>query len=920
MADRFHGFGITNAIFNDDKYLKNNCLIIFYTNETKGFVMPRLNQIKYLAVLLMLMLCWRCDKDAAELPDTPILYTGDVYLSSGDVILSGKITQTDIKINDSIGFIIDEISESATRSFFVSADTIYNNNTFQSTLSSSLHSNSKYEVSAVFYFGERKVTGNKVHFTGFDDGPPQILALILPGEPTWGDTIKIVCGQLSAFTSDYSFTSRVKDIEYNFPILDRIHDTLLVQIHTAIPTFHPILNLKYFDAIVDKTAELKLEPPQLDSISPDMVISQDYFTIHGKYLSNLNIYEAPEIEIFKGDTTVFRGGTFPHEDNLNVEYFIIDEPGDYTIRVQYLDTISNTLPLTVRLTEYFEMKPTRAFYGDTIYVTGRWFPNALSAMIENEFVTEIYRDRDSLVYVIPSEWTLDNKDGYINVHIANFFYDGLNNGFFINDSIPLKKPVINSVNPSEGLVGTEITITGDYFSENYRIDQTDYTTVWFNNIRAEALPISRNTIHAIIPVNAPLNANIRVENNGISSEKYTGFALTPARVTGLSTTDAQYGSLLEIYGENFPENKAILSYQNETEYIYEKPIRVFFGDDELEIMETTQSSVTVKFTNEMTGNITQPLKIQIGEQEIETNQLITYTTPWVKLGEGLPGRSGLDCVNGITVVMNGTGYIGLDGEYQIAGDYMKNFSNTLLEFNPDTRNFSNKTLSPVSESYNGVYPFGFSYGNSIVAFLGNTLYEYKDEIWEVLPEANKFPVHDDNIYGGFQFGDNIYIINAKYPVFGNPSPIYESKVYKYNLTTHEDTFLNNLFPDISCQIGITYNDKVYLLGRRNQFWMFDPFSETWTALADFPVNILPWVRYALFEFKGIIYACSEEKILSYDPTLDSWTTYKELLPFDGQYSYALSFDDKCFVGGGLNAPEKTRHVMFEFFPEYLTKE
>lgn len=87
--------------------------------------------------------------------------------------------------------------------------------------------------------------------------------------------------------------------------------------------------------------------------------------------------------------------------------------------------------------------------------------------------------------------------------------------------IALEKPVITDVSPSRGRIGTEVTITGDYFF--------DVRAVRFASKRADFTVVNRSTVTAIVPADAYRISRLVVRTSNGATRSAETFEVTQAR-------------------------------------------------------------------------------------------------------------------------------------------------------------------------------------------------------------------------------------------------------------------------------------------------------------------------------------------------------------------------------------------------------
>jgi hypothetical protein len=106
-------------------------------------------------------------------------------------------------------------------------------------------------------------------------------------------------------------------------------------------------------------------------------------------------------------------------------------------------------------------------------------------------------------------------------------------------------PIITSLSPTSGTVGTPVTITGTNFGS-----PQGTSTVTFNGTTATVTSWSATTIATSVPTGIPAgNVNVVVTVNGVASNS-VNFMVSPS-ITSLSPTIGQVGTPVTISGTNF---------------------------------------------------------------------------------------------------------------------------------------------------------------------------------------------------------------------------------------------------------------------------------------------------------------------------------------------------------------------------------
>lgn len=151
-------------------------------------------------------------------------------------------------------------------------------------------------------------------------------------------------------------------------------------------------------------------------------------------------------------------------------------------------------------------------------------------------------------------------------------------------------PVITTIAPEKGDIGTEVTITGNRF--------TNTSEVYFGGIKAtEVTFVGKTSLKAKLPAGA-LNGKVKVTAASLEALSAADFWVRPA-ITGFTAEKAPEGTVIEINGTNF----STVTTEN----------TVYFGTKAAtEITEATAIKLKVKVPVDAENDI---IKVVVKEQE-----------------------------------------------------------------------------------------------------------------------------------------------------------------------------------------------------------------------------------------------------------------------------------------------------------------
>jgi hypothetical protein len=275
-----------------------------------------------------------------------------------------------------------------------------------------------------------------------------------------------------------------------------------------------------------------------------------------------------------------------------------------------------TLPVPI----VSSLSPTSGPVGTTVTLTGTNLGSASGVTLNGVTVPFTQVSGTSITIVIPAGATT----GSVVVTTPL----GASAGLTFTVTIPA--PVITSLSPTSGLVGTVVTITGTGF--------TGATGVTFNGTAATTFTvISATSITVTVPVGAT-TGGVRVLSPNGNSNTVTFTVIPPAPViTLLNPTSAPVGSIVTITGTNFT-GATTVSFNGTNAATFN-------------VVNSTTITVTVP-VGATTGNVT------VTTAGGTSNGLVFTVTLPVPAITRLNPTSGLV---GTTVTITGTGFTGATG-------------------------------------------------------------------------------------------------------------------------------------------------------------------------------------------------------------------------------------------------------------------
>jgi N-acetylneuraminic acid mutarotase len=265
----------------------------------------------------------------------------------------------------------------------------------------------------------------------------------------------------------------------------------------------------------------------------------------------------------------------------------------------------------------------------------------------------------------------------------------------------------------------------------------------------------------------------------------------------------------------------------------------------------------------------------------------------------------------ISFAIGDKGYVGTgsDGNQVIRSDFW--------EYDPATDTWTQKA------DYGGGIRYlatAFTVGSKAYAGTGITAsYSWREDMWEYDPATNVW-TQKNNFPGGarytaaaFSIGSKGYMGTGNYRVGPADNAYYFNDFYEYDPAT--DTWTRKAdVPEVgrTNAIGMSIGSKGYIgMGfyyydtRRNDLWEYDPALDTWTRKADMPAS--PRFSPTAFSIGARGYICGGwyfqplNDLWQFDPVKNSWTQ-KELFPGANRYNASgFAINGKAYFGLGGNS-------------------
>ncbi|MEZ4945497.1 MAG: IPT/TIG domain-containing protein [Cyclobacteriaceae bacterium] len=593
-----------------------------------------------------------------------------------------------------------------------------------------------------------------------------------------------------------------------------------------------------------------------------------------------------------GDTLTIIGNNFPLQKGfvkvtlLSKEALIytlmptvlkVIVPNEVTLHKSILKVIAGeqiiSFPDSIKLLSPVidNFSPQKGTKGTEVTIQGNYFsPIKENNKVEiNGKVCAIREaSKKSIVAIIPSG--IVPGEYPISITVAN--QNNISVGNF-----EIIQPSISNVSPLNGTWGTSVTITGVNFGSSV----TD-NIVKFNNVEATVVSASSTTLQVKVPnnlLNMSSVVTVKVSSvDNLSDTFGTPFDLDPPSITSFSPGSGKSGSQITIQGENF--NPMVIHQI------------VKFGDYEASVLNATSTQLVVQLPPSLEDSNVN-IQIDVAEQVATSGSTFHLISPWRRLAS-FPGTAR---DNAIAFAFNTQGYLGLGNEpvtftkriwkydpsTDIWSDHVTfNFPSigagapflNMIAFTDNTNAFVGlgtlgtslnsrmRSYDPNLNSWVSVNPIGniesqystdgaVAYGINGKGYVttgkesGNSL---SLKMWEYDPGTDlwsrkaDFPGSARMEASGFSIGDKAYLVSGR----GYPSYVLHNDLWAYDVTLNNWNQLTSLPGSARWQsTAFSINGTGYLVGGGatnsdiyynllNDVWMYNPISNSWSQLEDFP--------------------------------------------------------------------------------------
>lgn len=445
-------------------------------------------------------------------------------------------------------------------------------------------------------------------------------------------------------------------------------------------------------------------------------------------------------------------------------------------------------------------------------------------------------------------------------------YFGVTKPFFSSGSKP---PIIDFIIPEKAHLEDTISIHGRYFGQN-----SYYTTVHFNEIRAKIVSRSDSAITCIVP--GALDDYIStIMVTAFDKSDSADYSLHTPIIEGFSPAIATFRDTISIFGNHFDN----LKIRNNVE----------LNDFPTEIINSSRTQIDFVIPDELNDSLS-IINLFSQVQWVESNDKLKLLPPKI---DSIP----------LCTYTN--------QNIQIKGEFFHPnlYKNKVFIENIEAEVISGNVNSLIIKVPQGPFPRGQA--NISIQVANYDIKSKRDfcisDTWLMISNTLPFSFYGD--VGTFTISNQAYVVS-------DPNDFNDSEIalWKFNESTndwtkYETPFLIN--HDGTCTSN---NIKGYLYntGDNDNFWEYNPISNDWSQKADFPGESRKQatsfsIGDDIYVGSGVYYDFNNQiaycDFYKYTPSSDSWTKVSSL-PVDYCYKrYRAStfvIDDIAYLTAGAS--------------------
>lgn len=461
-------------------------------------------------------------------------------------------------------------------------------------------------------------------------------------------------------------------------------------------------------------------------------------------------------------------------------------------------------------------------------------------------------------------------------------------------------PEITEISPEKGTDGSEITIKGNYFSNN---PARNFVTI--GDQTANIISSTETEIKFVSPI-SPLigDFDLTVEVAGKKTTALQKFSIRGPRINSLSKSNGRVGDLLIATGEYFADENSLSLFFGSI-----IPYQQYENYSQTYILSTTELECYVPDYVGRDVNLElysySPLFGPLQKKHVFP-QKFTILNSWnnisnqVPLERNYPGLSGWGYkstqINNLVYVMGGK---------------------TMYEYNINTNVWTRKADFPGEYRYFGT---AFSYQNKVYYGFGEAYYDppfvgrksiFPNDLWIYDPTNNTWTKQLDSPFPGRRNAISFVINDHAYVGLGfsdaSNNVVHHIDIWSFNPTTGNWSSIPVPFTkSVSRATSFVVNNKAYLVGveesrsRYSDVWEFDPASSSWSVKSPLPEEMLNEGATASSQSGYVIATINGygNRPYEYDPNKDRWIKRQSLYSTSAPFQFAHYHNNKLVYCAG----------------------
>ncbi|MFO7257897.1 MAG: IPT/TIG domain-containing protein [Bacteroidota bacterium] len=483
----------------------------------------------------------------------------------------------------------------------------------------------------------------------------------------------------------------------------------------------------------------------------------------------------------------------------------------------------------------------------------------------------------------------------------------------ISTNFEIIKPIITNITPLTGTWGDLITITGENFSST-----ASENIVRFGNVQASVVSATPNEIVAAVP-NALLTKESQISVQVTSIDNHTGtgnipFVLLPPQIVSFPS-EGKITTLITISGNNFnpvPSNQIVK-----------------FGNKEAKVVSASTTQLTVEVPSGVEDSDVY-IQVDVAEQSVTSGITFHLISPWRRLNDFPESKAYASsfAVGGHGYVTSGThpSLTFSKPSWKYDPDAASWASVQAFQY-PGGGTPANALLYQISFAL-GDYGF---VGLGVDAYNGDfqeklLRYSPADDAWYA---AADFPGQLGARGVSFAVNDRGYVTTGS---GANSSKISETWEYRHD----QDSWTRKAdFPGPGRHDAAAFaiGNKGYVVAGRNtsdsfydDLWIYNAPTDTWIQGPSLPGEARALATAFSVGGAGYVIGGLRQNFLPngllndvwrYDPQSNTWTSLGDFPGVPRVNAIAFVIDNKAYYGTGYNAGSNYLEDFWEFDPSKL---